>query len=521
MKAPQIAADGRLWWLAALVVLALLQGTAAGIAAFSTRELFASMHAAGMGSEPLRPGLLLSLAGAGFVVAVSRVAFRGIGERLGQDYVRDIRLALFDHASRMWPRDLAARRVGHVNLRFVGDLSALKNWPARGIPKLVEGALFLPIMLAVLFVLARDFGWIGTCVVTLSLATLALAAQDLAEAHRKVRSLRGKLAADLAERMPLASDLAAIGRRQTESDIIHERSVKLSKAAVALVTRAEFLRGLPDALVGMAAAIMIWRGVLGALPTGTIAAGLAAFALMAKPLREFMGIANTFAAYQAARRKLDIALAKPVAPSRSKSGVKLASGPIDLHLKSLKLADVSPLDCRFAAGEKGIIKVNGNAESLVRAILGKEPILAGDVFFSGTSISKLTPGSLRRGVSVITDSPVILQGSLRRAITFGLAERPTDEAMCKTLEKRNLLSFLKDIGGFDRHLQEGARLLSREDRIKISVLRTALAASGLILVEPDAALADPDFESWLNKDPATVARILVFPADQGGLNTQH
>jgi ATP-binding cassette, subfamily B, bacterial len=510
MKSPQIAADGRRRLLAALVLLALLQGIAASVAAFSTRGLFEGMHSA----APVPPALLFSLAGAGFGVALLRVVFRRTGELLAQDYVRAVRLALFDHASRMWPRDLAARRVGHVNLRFVGDLTSLKGWPARGIPKLVEGALFLPIMLAVLFILASDFGWIASAIVAVSLICVALMAPSLGAAHFRARRLRGRLAADLAERMPLAPDLAALGRRPNESELINERSKDLSDSAVSLATRAESLRALPDALLGAAAAMMIWRGAAAGLPTGTIAAGLAALGLIARPLRDVMGIANTYAAYQTARGKLESALARPTAPGRSKEGVKLPSGPIALELKALRLADAGPLNRRIEAGEKAMIPVSGDADTLLRAILGKEPILEGDILLSGASISTLTPGSLRRGLAVITDSPVVLQGSLRRVITFGLADRPTDEAVCKRLTKWKLLRFLTDLGGLDRHLQEGARLLSREDRIKISVLRASLAGSGLILVEPDAELADPDCENWLNEIPATVARFVVARARQ-------
>jgi ATP-binding cassette, subfamily B, bacterial len=508
MNAPHIAAGGRRRWLAALVILAMLQGAAAGVAAFSTRGLFESMH--GAGSVPR--ALLLALAGAGFSVAVLRIVFRRTGELLAQDYVRATRLVLFDHASRMWPRDLAARRTGHLNLRFVGDMTALKGWPARGIPRLVEGVLFLPIMLAVLFVLAPDFGWIASSVVAASLVCIALMAPALGAAHSRVRRLRGRLAADLAERMPLASDLAAFGRRPTETGLINERSRSLSQSAVSLVTYAETLRALPDALMGAAAAMIIWRGAAAGLPTGTIAAGLAALGLIARPLRDLMGIANTFAAYQTALRKLEAALAKPVAPVQSKDGVKLSSAPISLELKSLKLADAETADVVLAAGGKGVIEVDGNVASVLRALAGKEQILEGDVTLSGAAISALTPGSLRRGVAVITDGPVILQGSLRRAITLGLSERPDDNAILAALERQKLQTLLTGLGGLDRHLKEGARMLRREDRIAISVLRAALSNPGLVLAGPDVEPAGPVLEEWLKNTPATVARVRVAAA---------
>ena len=98
---------GRL--IAILIMVALLQALAAALAAFATRWLFMAMDAGAA-----LPALALSaLVGSALFIAVARVMFRRIGERLGQDYACDVRMMLFDHASRMSPADLAARRVGY------------------------------------------------------------------------------------------------------------------------------------------------------------------------------------------------------------------------------------------------------------------------------------------------------------------------------------------------------------------------------------------------------------------------
>jgi ATP-binding cassette, subfamily B, bacterial len=503
MKVPRIIDEGRWRRLAFLITLALLQGAVACVAPLATRVLFTYIS-----SKTHVPNTyLLALAGAGVSIAVLRIIFRRAGERLGQDYARAIRVALFEHASSMWPRHLAERRVGYMSLRFIGDLTALKNWPARGIPRLVEAVILVPALVGVLFMLAPVFGWIGVLVVSVSLCGLIASARVLTYANRHVRGLRAKLAADLAERMPIAADLAALGRRSNEIGLINEQSGKLTIAALALVTRAEGLRVLPDILLGLAAAFVIWRGAAGGLSTGTIAAGLSAFGIMGRPLRDVMSIANIAAAFQTAQRKLVTGLNRPTAPSRSRDGQKIAPGPVSLTLNSLQVEGAGPVSACIMAGDKTKLQIQGDAIAVLRAIAGQEPLLSGDILFTDTRIDDLSPGSLRRRIAIVTDMPTVLHGSLRRAITLGLTDRPSDLKVTERLDACGLLPVLSELGGFERHIREGARTLSRKDRLMLSTLRAAVARPGLILIAPDGEVDNSCIRSWLEKTTATVLRV--------------
>lgn len=86
--------------LAAVAALTVLQGTAAGAAAFATRSLFEAMH----GGEALPVTELTALVGAAVVIAATRVTSHQLGERIGQDYAREIRTALFEYTARMGER---------------------------------------------------------------------------------------------------------------------------------------------------------------------------------------------------------------------------------------------------------------------------------------------------------------------------------------------------------------------------------------------------------------------------------
>ncbi len=512
MTPPKIATPRRVRLIAILIVIALSQALAAALAAFATRWLFMAMDQ----RVPLPVMALCAMAGAALFIALVRVLFRRLGERLGQDYACDVRLALFDHASRMSPTDLAARRVGYLTLRFVGDLTALKDWPARGLPMLVEGAVMAPAMVAILFVLNPVFGLIGLVLAVLSLMALLAGASGLMRAHRAVRSRRALLAADMAERLPIAPELAALGRRSLELRLIRRRAVQLTQVAQARVTRGEAMRALPDALSGLAAAAVIWWGATSALQTGTIAAGLAVLALAARPLRDLMGVTDRAGAFRAAHAKLASALARPIATETSHDGVarslRLPLGALGLDVQNVDTGNGALASIALAPGGWADLPTGTDTDRLFRAISGLDPVGAGEIRLNGQPVEHLSRGSLRRSVSRIDAHPIVLKGSLRRALTLGLSDRPDDRTILARLRKAGLMAVLDRLGGLDSRLTEGARTLSVQARVDLSVLRAALGQPGLLLIACPDVLCD-DVSRWIKDHPATVLRTVGDAAD--------
>jgi ATP-binding cassette, subfamily B, bacterial len=502
MIPPKIGADGRLRLILVLITLAFAQALATAVAALSTRWLFASLN----GSGPLPTLALLALAGSGVTIGLARLGFHRTGESLGQNYARSVRMALFDHASRMLPADVEARRAGYLSLRFVGDLTALKDWPARGLPLLAEGVVVLPVVVATLIYIDWGFGLAGLLLTLISLGGLGAGFQALFRAHQSLRARRALLAADLSERMPIAPDLAALGRRPLEARLIARRSDQLANAAVKRATLQEIQRGLPEALTGIAAAFLIWWGWRGGLDSGTIAAGLALLGLAARPLRGLMDVSDRASGFRAAHTKLAATLARPTAPGRSAEPVRLTSGPFRLDLRDVRIAGGPPISLCLTPGARASLPMGTNVDVIFRAIVGQEPIECGELTLNGVRVEDVSPGSLRRGVARITAMPIVLKGSLRRALTLGLTDRPSDKTIHQRLKKEGLSPLLDQLGGLDRSLAEGARGMSRAERVAISILRTALARPGLLLVSQEVRNEVPQAAEWLAQHPATVIR---------------
>jgi ABC-type multidrug transport system fused ATPase/permease subunit len=512
--------SGRWRRLAIVSVLTLVQGAAAGAAAFATRGLFEAMHAA----APLPPGFIAALVASGLVIAGARVLARLTGEKLGQDYALSVRLALLDHAAGMPASAVATRRSGYMSLRFVGDMAAFRNWLGKGLPRLIAGVVMIPIACAVLWQLEPSFALVVAPLFAGTLAVLALAGPRLAPLHRRLRARRARIAADMAERMPLAPKLDRMGRRPAELHSLRKRTKRMIRAATRRLVWAESLKALPDAVAGLAACAVIVTGARTGAGTGTIAGALAAIGLVLTPLRDLASVWNFRAAHDAAHWKCAAALA------REQRGIgqgvtRLPGGPVQVRVRDLEMPRGPALSLEVAAGAAhGLSCAPSEADTLFSALCGLERVRPGAITLSGVCMTELSRGSLRRGVHRLISTPLVLKGSLRRNLAIGLLHRPSDTRLTDAAHAAGLDGLMDRVGGLDGRLTEGGRTLSAPERSAISLARILLGRPQLVLLDDGVWHLDPEardaLAAQIEKSGATT---LQHPVLGGGaaLPLQH
>ncbi|MBN2760178.1 MAG: ABC transporter ATP-binding protein [Rhodobacteraceae bacterium] len=479
MALPRLLENGRGLGLACVAALTVAQGLAAGAAAFATRGLFQAMH---IGSTPSF-ALLSVLVGAGAVIAACRVFSRQIGERIGQDYARQIRAALFEHAALMPAPVVAARRPGYMSLRFVGDMTAFRNWLSLGLPRLIATAVLMPVMFAVLWVLDPVFALAVGPIATLGLVLIALGGLRLIPLQRRLRARRAKIAAEMTEKMPLAPSLDRLGRRERELASLDRRCASMIDAALTHRWSVEILKALPDIAAGLAAASIILFGFRAGLGTGDIAAALAAMGLMLAPLRDLGGVWNHRAAHTVAMVKATNACAH-AKRDLYRNRKSLPKGPVDLAFEDLSLPSGDVLTTRIIGGTVSELSLSQvDKDRLVELLLGLDAPKTGQIRFSEIDITELSRGTLRRNVFFVDARPVILHGSLRRALLLGCDDRLDDDHLTLTALKVGLGDTLKRLGGLGGTVLEGGRNLTRDERLAVAFARLRLVKPRIIIVE--------------------------------------
>lgn len=486
---PDIFSRDRARRIGLVAGLALVQAVAAGTAAFATRDIFAALHA----SDGALPWVsVLAIALSGLAIAAARVAERSVAEGIGQDYATAVRVRLFDHIARLSAADMARLRAGALNMRFVGDLAAFRNWVSRGIARLVSASIVLPASAVVLFLLNPPLALAAALPIGAGLCLMAVIGVPLGRAHRRLRSKHARLAADIGERIPHAPELRLLGRQRIEREHLLRRSRKLAKAATHRTRLAEGLRAIPDVTAGLAAAGVFLAGWRWDLVAADIAAGLAVVGLTVQPMRDFAGVWDRRRAWCAARDKCDALLSRRQLPAGSRTAVSGAlDRPCALTFRGLRLSENATFDAIAQPGEKiAIMGPNGSGKStLLHLAAGLEHCREGQVLLGDLPVGRLRGAARRQALLFVGTKPPILAGSVRRALTMGLPKLPDDPEILSAVESLGLSPLLERLGGLDGTVAEGAGNLSRGECQRVLLVRVALARARIALLdEPEAGL---------------------------------
>lgn len=478
---PPLCTTRNLPQLVLIVAFIMTQGVAAGMAAFAVRALFEALH----DGTPLPVQHLVLLGGSGVVIAAAGVGAAETSTRLGQQYSILVRAALFRHAARMPLGDVVNRRGGYMSLRFVADMSALRSWLAEGIPRCIAASILLPITWAVLYALHPAFGY---SVIPFSLASVALTAvagRQLVPLFATLRQRRAKIAADMAERMPLAPELDRLNRYPVEAKRLQRAGFEVLQSAVVQVRLVQGLQAAPEVMSSLAMVTLLWIGHRDGLSTGTVAAGLAALGICLTPLRELVTVWCLRAEYVAAVGKCRAALARAQRPRPSVKDTT-EPGPVAVHCHNVTRGPLQQWSMQVPAG--GFYSLTGLTAGeemcVFRLLQGLEVPDHGQVLLGGQVAWEVNPAR----VALISAEPVVLRGSMRRVLTLGQTPRPSDAVIGEAVAQVGLSQAVERLGGLRAKVAEGGRNMPLGERAQVSAAQALLQRPDVVLVCRSAIL---------------------------------
>jgi ABC-type multidrug transport system fused ATPase/permease subunit len=459
-------------------VLGVGQAAALGVGAFATRDAFAALH---LGTGPSFV-TLTTLLGAGLAAAGLELVSRQRAEALGQSYARALRRRLYDHIAGMSRRDLSQRRVGALSLRFVGDLSAARAWWGRGVTRLTSAAVVLPGAAVVLYLLDPRLAAWAAPPVALSLGLMLIVARELEARHRTLRSRRAAISMAMMERVAMSPELDLLGRTPKELDGLDEDGASLRANAVARAGQVGALRLMPQAGAALAGAAMLWASGRHGIAPGVTAAGLSVLAILMIPLRELADVWDQFCAWRVAREKVLSLLAQP---SRRRV-VQPRGRAVEVRVEDLPLGGHA-LDLVLPAGSLTLLTgpAGSGKSALAALVAGLDRAPEGAVRYDGDA--EALPHVLFVG-----DTATVLQGSLRRALTLGLAPRPKRGQVERAARRFGLGGLLDRLDGIMGRIGEGARDASHSEALRIDLSRASLSKPDLVVIDSARFASDPD-----------------------------
>ena len=484
-RLPPIAKGERRHPFRLLVAAALGQGAMLVASALAVREAIGTVRT---GGETMPVTALAMLAATGIALAALRYAERVLAERVAQSYVSETREMLFLCLSKAPASWLAQRRAGSLSLRYVGDLTAIKNWVGIGLARAISASVMLPLAFVVLLAIDPRLGLGAGGPIGLALVIMLRLGPPLRDAQSKVRKQRARLAAAMGDRLKQATALRRAGRIGTEKRALRAQSAAIITTAMRRARLSAAIRAMPDAASGVATALALWICLHYRVPIGETVAALLTLSMIVRPMRHIADIRERRSAWLVASSKLEETINAPRierlgrrvrGPRGGRAALMVSDVPLDGALVNLKL--------RRSAIRVLTAKDPAMASRLLMLAAGLEDPEAGSFHVLGRHPAELDP----QAVLYLGGASPSLRGSLRRDVLLGTGRSLEDEEIISVLEKVGLHPLLARIGGLDGRIDEGRRNLSAAEQRCILLARGILARPKLALIDADEVGLQP------------------------------
>jgi ABC-type multidrug transport system fused ATPase/permease subunit len=446
---------------------------------------------------------LVSLSVGLLAVATTAAALRAWehieSERLGQSFVRDARLRLFGHWHRLDARALQRRGSGSVMLRFINDMTAIRQWISLGLARLAVSLVMIAGTLAVLALLSPWIATLVACTGALGLVASILLGGRLEDAVRSARRDRARLASNVAEKTAAMVVIQAHGQYRREARKLAGQSDTLVRAMVRRAGWIGTLRAVADATVRVTTvgvlAFGAWAVSQSVATPGSIVAALSVVALLMPSIRELGRVHEYWKSAVVAREQAQSFLASGPVLRERRQARPLPDGQGEVRFCDVTISPVTePFSRTVPPGAHiAITGPNGAGKSTLLWLAARliDPD-SGRIEIDGEDIARVRTASLRRAVGIVSSDLPMLRGSIRRNLLYRRPDADDEEyrRVWRLCELDSLLDSLPR--GIDTRLAHDARNLSGGERVRLALARALLGQPRLLLLdEADAHLDSP------------------------------
>ena len=384
-------------------------------------------------------------------------------------------------------------------MRYVGDLTAIRNWVGVGLARTISAGIMLPLAFLVLLAIGLRLGLAAGVPIMLALIVMLRLGPPLRDAQAEVRKRRSRLAAAMTERLQQATALRRAGRIGIEKRSLCMQSAEISSAAMHRMQLSAIVRAMPDASSGVAGAATIWVCLTYHVPIGEAVAALLTLSMIVRPMRHIADIRDRHSAWLVASEKLRRALNMP---QIKRLGREARDGRAALMVRHLLIDDI-PVSLKLPRGAIRLLVAENSAHAghLLRLSEGLEAPKGGYFRVLGRHPAELDP----KAILYLGSTSPSLRGSLRRDVLLGTGRTINDDEILSVLKNLGLGPLLDRIGGLDGRIDEGRRNLSAAEQ------RSILLARGLV-AKPKLALIDAD---EIGFGPNDIAMLIAHFRDIG------
>ncbi len=426
--------------------------------------------------------------------------------RIGENFLRDLRVRVFDHIQRLSMPFYDREKAGVVVSRMTSDVDSLQELVQMGLLMFVSNSLLLFASIAVLGVVSWQLLLLCLLAVPPVVAASIRFQRESNVAYLDVRDGIGTTLSHMQEGISGVRVVQAFAREDVESSRFaegnhalyeaHMRSVKISAWYLPVIEIAGL--GTTAAAVGVGG----WWVNQGSLTIGTVTFFVLTLSNLFEPIQQLSQLFNTVQSAGAGLEKLYDLLDTDIDVPERAGAVDLPSGgAIEVRNVGFAYGDgtevLHGVDLTITAGERiALVGPTGAGKSTLAKLIARfyDPT-EGSVSIGGVDLRDATLSSLRARLAVVPQEGFLFNGTLLDNVRLARPDASDAEVVTamESIGIHGRFSGLPD--GLDTEVRERGSRFSAGEKQLISLARAALADPEILVLDEATSSLDPGTEA--------------------------
>lgn len=452
---------------------------------------------------------LLMICGLFFAVLLANVVMRYfflfLLADLGQHVLRDLRVKVFNHITRLRLRYFDQTPIGTSTTRTINDISAINEVFTQGVITILADLLAVITVLAIMFYTSWRLTVISLATLPLLMWATYVFSIKVKDSYERVRSNVARMNAFLQERITGMRIVQIFNAQKQEAEKFRTINRDYTSANLDSVLYYSVFFPVVELISATSLALMVWIGAGSYLEDKVTFGALVAFPLyldqLFRPVRMAADKFNTLQmGLVAAERVFKLIESDEVIPNSGKLCKEHLSGKVEFRKVCFAYDEenfiLHDLDFTIQPGQTmALVGSTGSGKSTIINIMNRfYDIQKGQILLDNVDIRDYELSALRKRIAIVLQDVFLFDGSVYENITL----KDNTISLEKVTEAARIIGaheYIRKLpGGYDFMVTERGSNLSVGQRQLISFVRALVIDPDILILDEATSSIDTETE---------------------------
>ena len=461
----------------------------------------------------LLPQYIGLLIGALFAATFLNAIRMNVMHILGQRFVYDLRVKLYEHLQRLSLSYFESNETGDIMSRVSNDVNTVEDMVVHGTDEVVSNILTIVGTIIILMYMNWRLALTGLWPLPIFVVSLLIFARYIRPLYRKIREDLGDINTELQENIAGISVVKAFGREEHELDRFRHWSHEYYQANVRAIWMWTTFFPFIGFLTSMSSVGVLWYGAGPSIAGNSVASAGDIVMFLGYLMRFYGPVGGLIRIYDMFNRAL-AALARifqifdevpEIQDAPDAVALEQVAGDVLLEGVSFKYrtGEVVLKDITVHAEPGQTIALVGRSGAGKTSVINLIPRfydpLEGRVLVDGHDVREVTQQSLRQHIALVLQETFLFSGTAKENIAYGRLDA-TEEEIIAAAQAANAHRFIMELPDeYETQIGERGVKLSGGQKQRIAIARAILADPGILILDEATSLVDTEAEQEIQQ----------------------